>query len=90
MSETLASSTTDAANGNVVQTAQLNTGTTGDFTLALDFDQTQAAGTTHGAFEAQRHRKALGEWVDTGAVERQEEIRLRSAHRAPHIGIGLV
>jgi glucoamylase len=33
---------TDAANGNVVQTASVDTGTTGDFTLALDFDQTQA------------------------------------------------
>ena len=34
---------TDAANGNVVQTAEMDTSNGGQWTLALDFDQTEAA-----------------------------------------------
>jgi glucoamylase len=34
---------TDAANGNTAQTSQIDTGASGEFTLALDFDQSQAA-----------------------------------------------
>src|SRR5204863_3690086 len=53
-------------------------------------DDPKPAGAPHRAFEPQGDGKAIGKRIDAGAIERQEEVRLRDAHLALHVAVGLV
>ena len=56
----------------------------------LFIDNSQAAGATYRALQAQGHREQLLKRINAQTIERQEEVRLRQAHLRLNRSIGLV